>query len=293
MVKIGVYGKNFSSGFDNDIKLLFNILKEKNADVFIHKPFLDYIKAEKNIDPGIKKTFTHHSGVEKDSDFMFSIGGDGTFLETVSYVRDKNIPVIGLNTGRLGFLSNVAKEDIIPSVNALFEKKFTLEPRTLLTVDSGGKLFQDYNCALNEITVQKKGSAMITAHAYADGEFINSYWTDGLIISTPTGSTAYSLSVGGPIIEPCSKSITIVPIAPHNLNVRPLILNDNLEIKLQLEGRDNTFLVTSDYRTEEFDGSTDLIIRTAPFTVKTIKLIGNTFYNTLRNKLMWGADKRN
>ncbi|MFP4059810.1 MAG: NAD kinase [bacterium] len=293
MVKIGVYGKSFSPGFDSDITLLFNILKEKNAEVIVFKPFLDYIRTEKHINPGFEKTFSNYNMVEPNMDFMFSIGGDGTFLETVSHVRGKNIPIIGLNTGRLGFLSNVAKEEIIPSINALFEKKYTLEKRTLLTVDSGGMLFKEYNCALNEISVQKKGSAMITVHAYANNEFINSYWTDGLIISTPTGSTAYALSVGGPIIEPGSKSITILPIAPHNLNVRPLILNDNLEIKLKVEGRVNSFLVTSDYRSEEFDGSRELIIKTAPFTVKTIKLLGNTFYNTLRNKLMWGADKRN
>jgi NAD+ kinase len=225
---------------------------------------------------------------------MLSIGGDGTFLETVSFVRDSTIPILGINTGRLGFLANVAKTEISEAIDSLARKKFTVEKRALLSVTKPENLFGEVNYGLNEITILKKdSSAMVTIHTYINGDYLNSYFADGLIVATPTGSTAYSLSCGGPLVMPGSQNFVITPIAPHNLNVRPLVISDNNIITLKVEGRSPNYLVSLDSRSETIDDSTELTLKKADFYIHLIKLENQHFFNTIRNKLLWGLDKRN
>jgi NAD+ kinase len=225
---------------------------------------------------------------------MLSLGGDGTFLETLSFVRDSEIPVLGINTGRLGFLATVAKSEINDAVEALAEKRFSIEKRSLLSVSGPKGIFGEVNYGLNELTVLKKDtSSMITINAFINGDYLNSYFADGLIIATPTGSTAYSLSCGGPLIMPGSENFVITPIASHNLNVRPFVISDNNVITLKVEGRSPNYLVTLDSRSEVIESSTELTIKKADFYAHLIKLENQSFFTTMRNKLLWGLDKRN
>ncbi len=292
-MKISIYGKAFNSEFHPYLEKLFLRLKKENISISIYQPFKDFIDAETSCDTESFETFNSYEDIELDTDFMVSIGGDGTFLETITYVKDKNIPIIGLNSGRLGFLANIAKEDIDSAFDAILENRFTYEFRTLIELKSPSGVFSGYNFALNEVTIQKKDSKMIVVHVYVDNEFLNSYWTDGLIISTPTGSTAYSLSVGGPIVLPISNNFIIAPIASHNLSVRPIVIPDNVELTLKVDGRIDKYLLTLDNRTVELDRLTEVILKKSKFQIKMLQLHNNSFYNTLRNKLMWGLDKRN
>lgn len=238
-------------------------------------------------------SFYENSDLPEDTNFMVSVGGDGTFLETVSFVKDSGIPIIGLNAGRLGFLANISQEIISDSFKAIFENKFTYEYRSLIELDTTKSAFEKFNYALNEVTVQKKDSSMITVHTYLNDDYLNSYWTDGLIISTPTGSTAYSMSVGGPIILPNASNFIISPIASHNLTVRPIVIPDNMEVTLKVDCRSDKFLLTLDNQYRQMDKSTEIRLKLAPFKIKMLQLHSNNFYKTLRNKLMWGADRRN
>jgi NAD+ kinase len=292
-MKIAIYGKSFNEDFDDSIRKLFSKLLEQKAEIFIFKPFANYLELEKNIRSFSRGHFESYETLDNNMDYMLSIGGDGTFLETVSMVRDKGIPIIGFNTGRLGFLSNIAKEEINESIDAIFYGQTSVEKRTLLEVDSDGKLFRNFRYALNEVTIQKSSTSMISIHAYVNGEYLNSYWADGLIVSTPTGSTAYSLSVGGPIMSPDSGIFIISPIAPHNLAVRPIIIPDQCEIILKADSREGGLLASADHMSETCTGNLELKLRKAPFSIHVLRLRTNSFFNTLRNKLMWGADKRN
>jgi len=292
-MKIAIYGKSFNEGFDESIRLLFNKLSSRKVETYFYANFAHYLQAEKGIEVHASGIFDSYLSLDNTMDCMLSIGGDGTFLETVAIVGDKNIPIIGFNVGRLGFLSNIAKEDIIESIDAILEKRTSIQERTLLEVDSGGLLFGNIRYAFNEITIQKTHTSMISVHVWVNGEFLNSYYADGLIVSTPSGSTAYSLSVGGPIMTPDSGTFIISPITPHNLAVRPIILPDTCEITLKAESRDNILQASSDYLSEVYSGKLELKLRKAPFTVKILRLDSNSFFNTLRNKLLWGADKRN
>jgi NAD+ kinase len=279
------------------IHAFFDEIKEHSVSIWIHQVFYDFLLQEMNIDFG-KNTHQFHDSndLPEDLDMIFSIGGDGTFLETVSIVRNKDIPIAGINSGRLGFLANISKTKVKSALQSIFRGDYSLEERSLLELDTKGLLFKDYNYALNEITVHKKDSAsMIAITAYVDGKLLNTYWADGLIVSTPTGSTAYSLSVGGPIVVPQSKNIIIAPIAPHNLTVRPIVLSDDVEICLKVEKnyRDTMYLVAMDYRSELFDSPMKLTIRKADFTIKMVQLPDTQFFKTMRNKMMWGKDKRN
>jgi NAD+ kinase len=225
---------------------------------------------------------------------MVSIGGDGTFLESIMFLKNINIPVIGLNSGRLGFLANISKEEISLAFDAIIKGNYELESRSLLTLETETSIFGNFNFALNDVTIQKKDSTMITIDAYLDNEFLNTYWTDGLIVSTPTGSTAYSLSAGGPIVLPGSKNFIIAPIASHNLTVRPLVIPDTKEIRLEVRSRSGSFFVTVDNRVAAMEmPNNSFIIRKASFELKMVKLPFNSYYTTIRNKLMWGADTRN
>ncbi len=293
MKKIALFGKNFSEDFNGNIRSLFDIFNNYQAELYIHEGFKAFL-SERNCLPSQEfKTFRDNASLPGDSDFMFSFGGDGTFLETLRIVQDRNIPVIGINTGRLGFLANISKEEMCISVEDLFQGKYSLEERTLVRLHSNITINEEFNVALNEITIHKYGAGMISVITELDGEYLNTYWADGLIISTPTGSTAYSMSVGGPIVMPESRNFIISPVAPHNLSVRPIIIPDNKTITLKVNSRADRFLISIDSRTHEVPNDIILSVDKAPYTLKLVKFTGTSYYNTLRNKLMWGADKRN
>jgi NAD+ kinase len=292
-MRVAIYGRSTNDNISEHIQLLFHKLNQYKAEILIYEPFYKFIRKKLNI-AGSIKTFNTHSEIIKNVDFMFSLGGDGTFLESITFIRDSEIPVLGINTGRLGFLANVAKSEISTAIEDLVHKKYTTEKRTLLSVIKPEKLFGEVNYGLNELTILKKdSSAMITIHTYINGDFLNSYFADGLIVATPTGSTAYSLSCGGPLVVPGSQNFVITPIAPHNLNVRPLVISDNSVITLKVEGRSPNYLVSLDSRSETIDDSSELTIRKTDFFIHLIKLENQSFFNTMRNKLLWGLDKRN
>ena len=292
-MKVAIYGRSTSDNTSEYIQLLFHKLNERNAEICVYEPFYKYLQQKIQFKDPVK-TFNSHSDLIGKADAMLSLGGDGTFLETLTFVRNSGIPVLGINTGRLGFLANVAKSEINIAIDALAEEKYSIEKRSMLSISAPAGLFGEVNYGLNEITVLKKDtSAMITVHAYINGDYLNSYFADGLIISTPTGSTAYSLSCGGPLVMPGSENFVITPIAPHNLNVRPLVISDNNIITLKVDARSPNYLVTLDSRSEALESSTELTIKKADFYANLIQLENQNFFNTIRNKLLWGLDKRN
>ncbi|MFP4024678.1 MAG: NAD kinase [Thiohalospira sp.] len=292
-MKVAIFGRPFDKSFKNYILRFFDNLKHHNINLSVHHDFYNFLINEINLSSKNIEVFRKHHELEIDTDLMFSIGGDGTILDAITIVRDLGIPIVGINTGNLGFLASIAKDEIDHALNAIYAKKYTIEKRTLLKLESQPSIFHDFPYGLNEIAVQKIDSAMIKVHAFIDGEFLNTYWADGLIISTPTGSTAYSLSVGGPIIIPNSGNFIISPISPHNLTVRPIVLPDSSELKLRLESRAINYIASIDHRSVVVNNTMDLIIKKADFKIKLLKLNNTSFYETLRNKLMWGADKRN
>ncbi|MBN2347562.1 MAG: NAD kinase [Bacteroidales bacterium] len=292
-MKILIYGKTFNLDFKTHIEELFDILKAHNVEYYIYKPFLQFMLEHAECTPLHAGEFNTFEDTPHDADLMISIGGDGTFLAAVPFVRDFDIPIIGLNSGRLGFLANIAKDEITEALQAIFDKNFEIEYRTLIKLENDFHLFDELNFALNEVTLLKKDSSMITVDAYLDNEYLNTYWTDGLIVSTPTGSTAYSLSVGGPIITPDSENFIIAPIASHNLTVRPLVIPDTKKITLKVRSRSNNYLITADNRTTLVKDSFVVHLCKAEFRLKMLKLSKSNFYSTIRNKLMWGVDKRN
>ena len=293
-MKIAIYGRPENTTLSPYIKNLFLKLTALNVTFLLHEPFYNYLKSVINVDVTNINTFKSNELLKHKIDYLLSIGGDGTFLETISLVKDSGIPILGINTGRLGFLASVSKDEINTALESLMNKEYTLDQRVLLRLETENKLFGNVNYALNEITIHKKdSSAMISIHAYLNGEYLNSYWADGLIISTPTGSTAYSLSCGGPIVIPDSENFIITPIAPHNLNVRPIVIPDNNTITLKVEGRSPNYLVSLDSRSEIIDSSVELTVKKENFKISLLKLNSQNFLNTIRNKLMWGIDKRN
>lgn len=290
---IAIYGRPTNDNTSEYIQQLFHKLNEYKTEILVYEPFYSFIKQKLELVGNIK-TFSSHAHLHGKVDAMLSLGGDGTFLETLAFVRDSGIPVLGINTGRLGFLANVAKSEINVAIDALMNKKFSIEKRSLLSVSGPKGLFGEVNYGLNELTVMKKDtSAMITINTYINGDYLNSYFADGLIIATPTGSTAYSLSCGGPLVMPGSENFVITPIAPHNLNVRPLVISDNNIITLKVEGRSPNYLVTLDSRSEVIESNIELTIKKADFSAHLIKLENQSFFTTMRNKLLWGLDKRN
>lgn len=227
-------------------------------------------------------------------DFFLSIGGDGTLLDSVCVVGNKEIPILGLNTGRLGFLANVATDKIGEAIEELAKGNYQIESRILLSLNSSKKLFHGVNFALNEFTIHKKDtSSMITVHTFIDGKYLNSYWADGLIVATPTGSTGYSLSCGGPLITPGAKNFVITPVSPHNLNVRPIIVSDESEISFEIEGRTDKFMISLDSRSTSISSEVKLSVKKEAFSAKLVKLPSYQFFDTLRQKLNWGLDLRN
>ena len=292
-MRIAIYGNPFNPVKAKYVQHLIHKLEENNVPVIIEHQFhdflIDHVNFKKDID-----IFDTPKELQENADILLSIGGDGTLLNTITLIRDSSIPVLGINTGRLGFISSVSTDQIDNAINQLSKKEYTLEERTLLQLDTNNQLFGETNFALNEVTLLKKDtSSMIRIHAFLDDEFLNSYWADGLIVATPTGSTGYSLSCGGPIVVPGTENFIIAPIAPHNLNVRPIIVSEERVLKLKVEDRDELALVALDSRSRAIDPTLELTIRKADFKVNLIKLSSQSFIATIREKLMWGKDKRN
>jgi len=256
-----------------------------------------YKKSEDSIicpDGELVEQFSDMSTISGLPDMVLSVGGDGTFLETVLKVKDLGIPIAGVNTGRMGFLANIPDEEISHSIDMLCNGEYEIIERCMLEISQPSGLFEgNSSCALNEITIQKASLSMITINVYVDDTYLNTYWSDGLIVSTATGSTAYNLSVGGPILSPEDESIIILPIAPHNLTIRPIILSVESRLKMIIEGRSNQYLATCDFRSKRLPFSQEIHIVKASVKLKTVMLKGMDFYSTLRNKLMWGVDRRN
>ncbi|MGY6562518.1 MAG: NAD kinase [Luteibaculaceae bacterium] len=294
-MNVAIYGKRVSL---KQAELLHGIIQymiKQGFTVKCNMPFYDHLFCEHRL-PLLADVTTYASVLKGDENFLLAAGGDGTILETARVIRDLKIPVLGINTGRMGFLSDISMDDAIQTIKLVEKREYQIEARSLLELESGGNLgeLSNFPFALNEITVLKKdSSSMISVHTYIDDHFFCTFWADGLIVSTPTGSTAYNLSCGGPIVEPSSNSIIITPISPHNLSARPVVLNNNRKVKLKLEGREDQFLLTLDSRSQVLFKEEDIVIKKADFTIDLIKLNNHSFYDTLRTKLNFGYDKRN
>jgi NAD+ kinase len=290
---IALFGTPFSKQFAKYIQHLVSRLEAENISLIIYEEYVSFLK-NKVIFEKPFKIFNSHDTLKDNADFLLSIGGDGTLLGSATLVRDSNIPILGINTGRLGFISSISTDQIESAINDVINNNFEIKKRTLLSLETENDLFGDVNFALNEVAIVKKDtSSMIKIDAFLDDEFLNSYWADGLIIATPTGSTGYSLSCGGPIIIPGTNNVVITPIAPHNLNVRPIILSDEGVIKLKVADKDQLALVSIDSRFRAFDSTISLIIKKADFKINLIEPQSHSFISTIRSKLMWGIDKRN
>ncbi len=293
-MKVAIYGQTYQ---DNAVEYVIELLDELHkidAQVAIEKDFLSLLTDNQSLEP--YDTFEESSGLDSSFDMFVSFGGDGTILRATTYVRDLGIPIVGVNTGRLGFLSTFKKEDVRKVVTEFKEGSYTIVERSLVEVNAKDDIpeFGQMNFALNEVTVSRKDTtSMITVETYLDDEYLTSYWADGLIISTPTGSTGYSLSCGGPVIVPTAKSLVLTPIAPHNLNARPLVISDDTVIRLKVLGREENHLVSLDSRIASIENGREIQIKKADFTVKMIEYTSESFLKTLRNKLLWGEDKRN
>lgn len=294
-MKIAIYGHYFNEDAQQYVEDLLKALHKINADIFIESDFLKLIKNSISIKKDYP-TFSNYTDLDNTFDFFFTLGGDGTILRSITYIRNSNIPVIGVNIGRLGFLATVVKEEIKEAIDALKNNEFKIKQRSLLSVKTKpeNQKIKNLSYALNEITLSRKDTAaMITVETYLNGEYLTSYWADGLIIATPTGSTGYSLSCGGPVITPQAKSFALTPVAPHNLNARPLIIPDDTHIRLRIVGRENDCSLSLDSRIETIEKGTEIFVEKAPFTIKMIELKGNSFIQTIRKKLLWGEDTRN
>lgn len=293
-MKIAIYGRSLSKEHYAFMELLFEELKKVDAQLFIHENFISELKKALEKMPDFSIFSSHKQLVKNKIDFLFSIGGDGAILDTVTLVRNSEIPVLGINIGRLGFLSSITPNELKKTLVALTKKNYKLDKRTVLKLETPIDLYGKDNFALNEFTVMKKDtSSMIKIHAYVDDEFLNTYWADGLIVATATGSTAYSLSCGGPIVLPGSGNLILTPIAPHNLNVRPIVVPDTKTITLKLEGRSEDFLIALDSRAKTVNDSVELKLKKEKFSLNLVRTRDYSFSATLRNKLNWGLDSRN
>jgi len=293
-MKIAIYGQFYPKNSETPVRTLLKILEQSDASVFIEENF--YKAIVKNHGIALNSSFGSFTSLDRSYDVLISIGGDGTILRATSYVGDLSIPIVGINTGRLGFLATIQEENIVNAIDDIIEGNYRISERSLLsiTTDPSNPDLEDLNFALNEIAVSRKNTtSMITVETSLDDEYLTSYWADGLIISTPTGSTGYSLSCGGPVIMPEADNLVITPIAPHNLSARPLIISGSTEIKLKVSGREDNYLVSLDSRMATLTNDTIVYIKKAPFTVKMIELFNESFLVTLRKKLLWGEDKRN
>lgn len=292
-MRIAIYSRGIENNQLQDVTLLLNELRKHGVEPVFYQDFFNQFYCAVNIE-GEYSTFNSSADMDTSIDCMISLGGDGTLLDTVTHVKDTGIPVLGINYGRLGFLANIGKEDIETAIEALVNRKYVLDKRTLIHLDANVPLFGECPYALNEFSLHKKDtSPMIKIHTYLNGEFLNTYWADGLIVATPTGSTGYSLSCNGPVVFPDSGSFVITPVAPHNLNIRPIIVPDNTIVSFEVEGRTDGFICTLDSRREIVTKEISLAVKKETFGINLIRLNENNFLQTLRNKLSWGLDKRN
>ena len=294
-MKVAIYGQYYQNSTEPIINDIFVFFNKNNVEMIIESHFLLMLNERKIVEKKYK-TFTSHTELDDSFDMLISIGGDGTILRAATLVRDSGIPILGINAGRLGFLASVQKENIASFMQFVIDKKYTISKRTLLslTCTPPNESIDAINFAMNEITVSRKDTtSMITIDTYLNDEYLNSYWADGLIISTPTGSTGYSLSCGGPILTPDVKSLVITPIAPHNLTARPLVVPDETEIRLKVSGREENYLVSLDSRVTSVKNESILTLKKTPFQINMVEITEETFLKTLRSKLLWGQDKRN
>lgn len=294
MSRIAIFGRQFSIEYNDSIRKFIDILESREVQYSVFSPFASFLKEQLGEDISHPDTFTKSSFDSTKFDVIISIGGDGTMLDCTTLVGGSGLPMLGLNTGRLGFLSSISLDYIKEAIDQIIDQAYMIDRRSLIKLETEHGIFGRDNFALNEMTVHKKDTqSMIVIHAYVDGKFLNTYWADGLIIATPTGSTAYSMSCGGPIILPSSSNFIITPVAPHNLNVRPVLISDQSTVTLRVEGRSEKFLVSLDSRSESIDAETVLTLSKHNFDVNLIRLKNHSFLKTLRHKLNWGLDRRN
>ena len=295
MRKIAIFGQAYTISAGKEIQTLVSALEKHKIVVFFEKEFYDLLVSNTILDKKYP-TYTGFSELSSSFDCLLTMGGDGTILRSITYVRDLDIPIMGINTGRLGFLATIQKNQIEEAVNLLLKKEFTVQERTLLQIETKPEIeeLSEVNFALNEITIARKNTtSMIGVKTYLNNEYLTNYWADGLIIATPTGSTGYSLSCGGPVMLPESQGLVVTPIAPHNLNARPMVIPDNLSIQLEVSAREKDYLITLDSRIVTVPIGTEIKIKKAPFTIKSILPKNQSYLKTLRGKLLWGEDTRN
>ena len=293
-MKVAVYSQMYQEDTLQYVMELLDELQKEHAVIAIEKEFHDFLSQKYSA--ANYTSFTDVEGLDSSYDMFVSFGGDGTILRATTFVKDLGIPIVGVNTGRLGFLSTFSKEEVRKVVQEFKRGEYTIVERSLVEVDQGSDILElnELRFALNEITVSRKDTtSMITVETYLNNEYLTSYWADGLIISTPTGSTGYSLSCGGPVIVPTAKSLVLTPIAPHNLNARPLVISDDTQIRLKVSGREDNHLISLDSRIASVENGKEILIKKADFVIKMIEYTSESFLKTLRNKLLWGEDRRN
>jgi len=293
-MKIAIFGQTYRNA-ETTIDILLNYLHKKEIDVFIESEFFSLINGENNIQ-NIYSNFKAFEELNTSFDVLISIGGDGTILRAITYVKNLGIPIVGINTGRLGFLATIQNNDIETAIDSILSKNYKISKRSLLSIKTlpENKDITQLNFALNEIAISRRNTtSMITVKTRLNGEYLTSYWSDGLIVSTPTGSTGYSLSCGGPVITPNTNNFILTPIAPHNLSARPLVISDSTEIELKVSGREDHYLVSLDSRIATLHNDTIITIKKADFKIKMIEFSNESFLDTLRKKLLWGEDRRN
>jgi NAD+ kinase len=292
-MKVAIYSRVPENEQHTEVQFLIEELRKQHIESVIYHSFFDKVRQAFQF-PSTTATFKESEDLDSSIDFLISLGGDGTLLDTVSLVRDKNIPILGINIGRLGFLASIGRDELTTVVTSLVNRTFVIDKRSLIHLDANKPLFGKVPYGLNEFAIHKTDtSPMIKIHTYLNGEFLNTYWADGLIVSTPTGSTGYSLSCGGPVVFPDSASFVINPVAPHNLNVRPIVVPDDNIISFEVEGRSDHFICALDSRKELVDKQVQLAVRREKFTLSLVRLNENNFLKTLREKLSWGLDTRN
>jgi len=292
-MKVAIYSRVLESAQHSDVQLFFDELDKEGIQPIVFQSFLDEANGKISL-PASTQTFASHEDLSEEIDFVISLGGDGTLLDTVTLVRDKKIPVVGINFGRLGFLASIGRNEMSDAVKALARRSYIIDKRSLIHLDSNIPLFNDVPYALNEFAIHKRDIApMIKIHTYLNGELLNTYWADGLILATPTGSTGYSLSCGGPVAFPDANNFILTPIAPHNLNVRSIVIPDNTIVSFEIESRSDDVICSLDSRRELVDKNVLLAVRKENFVMNLVRLNENNFLQTLRNKLSWGLDKRN
>ncbi len=292
-MRVAIYGKKVNKQTSPYFVEVLKIVEDFGWKLVIEEELKHILTSKIGISENYD-VFNNHQDFHSGIDLAISMGGDGTFLKTVGYIRNSGVPIMGINTGRLGFLANISKEQIHNTMKQVRDKNYEFQKRSLLRVNTEDDLFGEDNFALNELTLHKKDtSSMVTVHASLDNKYLNSYWADGLIVSTPTGSTAYNLSCGGPIITPGCQVHILTPVAAHNLNVRPMVVPDHLPISLSVEGRDRSYLLSLDGNSKSIKQGENVIVTKAEFMINVIKFEDNNFLDTIRNKMFWGIDTRN